>query len=103
MNRSNLSFFTLHTGQVSGGSSLAHRYPHTLQRHTGSESDNAAPAAFGFAFALPFLAVGFTACLRFFEAARLAFAFFFAYAFMCLAAFTFVFLSVCLIVCLGFF
>lgn len=35
INRSNLSFFALHTGQISGGSSLAQRYPHTLHRHTG--------------------------------------------------------------------
>ena len=35
MNCSNLSFVTLQTGQVSGGLSLAQRYPQTLHRQTG--------------------------------------------------------------------
>ena len=38
MNFSNLSPETLHIGQISGGLSLAHKYPQTLQRHTGFES-----------------------------------------------------------------
>ena len=38
MNLSNLSPETLHIGHISGGFSLAHRYPQTLQRHTGSDS-----------------------------------------------------------------
>jgi len=38
MNLSNLSLLALHMGQTSGGSPLAQRYPHTLQRHTGSGS-----------------------------------------------------------------
>lgn len=37
--RSNLSFFALQIGQTSGGSSLAQRYPHTLQRQTGRGSE----------------------------------------------------------------
>ena len=38
MNFSNLSPETLHIGQISGGLSRAHKYPQTLQRHTGFES-----------------------------------------------------------------
>jgi hypothetical protein len=35
MKRSNLSFFTLQIGQISGGLSLAHKYPQTLHLQTG--------------------------------------------------------------------
>ena len=38
MNFWNLSPETLHIGQISGGLSRAHKYPQTLQRHTGFES-----------------------------------------------------------------
>ncbi len=38
MNFSNLSLETLHIGHISGGLSLAQRYPQTLQRQTGFES-----------------------------------------------------------------
>jgi len=38
MKRSKRSFLALQMGHSSGGSSLAQRYPHTLQRHTGNES-----------------------------------------------------------------
>jgi hypothetical protein len=33
--RSKRSLLTLHMGHLSGGESLAQRYPHTLHRHTG--------------------------------------------------------------------
>jgi len=39
INRSNLSFPTLHMGHVSGGSSRAHKYPQTLHLHTGRERE----------------------------------------------------------------
>ena len=35
MNLSNRSYVALHIGQVSGGSSLAQRYPQTLHLQTG--------------------------------------------------------------------
>lgn len=33
--RSNLSLVALQIGHISGGASLAHKYPHTLHRHIG--------------------------------------------------------------------
>jgi hypothetical protein len=39
MNRSNRSFLTLQMGQISGGPSLAHRYPQTLHLQTGYGSE----------------------------------------------------------------
>jgi hypothetical protein len=46
MKRSNRSFLALHMGHMSGGASLAHRYPQTLHRHTGSGRDVTAFGAF---------------------------------------------------------
>lgn len=43
INLSNRSFFTLQMGHTSGACSRAHRYPHTLQRQTGSGSLKAVP------------------------------------------------------------
>jgi hypothetical protein len=43
--RSNLSFVALHIGHISGGASLAHKYPQTLHRQTGYDKDSTGPGS----------------------------------------------------------
>jgi hypothetical protein len=54
MKRSKRSFFALQIGQISGGLSRAHKYPQTLQRQTGAESDEILNSDFIVCFFLSF-------------------------------------------------